>query len=323
MTKIGLIGTENRTGIGTQSAEFARHMRPEKVLVTDLTRLHAENSRNQKQVTNGRWFDDFERMTVDGIPDERACKWLLDGIDALFVIETPLNWDIFKWAREQNVRSYLQVNVEFFEYAMREVPKPDVFLMPTEWGKEYVETFGKSVYLPVPIATDRIKHRDITKAEKFIHVAGYQAFADRNGTEIVKSMNYPVTIHNQAENETDNYWDLYDDGDVLVLPRRYGGLSLVLQEATAAGMPVLVTEEDIYAKETCTQTIPGPYTHQKLNLRGTVDSHSASVSNLYETITALAQRESIADLSESAYEWAVKRSWEKLKPEYEKALSEV
>jgi len=329
MVRIGLIGQNHLTGIGIQSGEFARNMGVEKVLVTDLSKLHADNSRNAKRVTNKGWFNSFERMTVDGVPDERACKWLLDGIDVLYVIETPLNWEIFRWAREKGVKSCLAYNAEFFEYFNRpNIPKPDVFLAPTKWGIKGVSGFGKVVEIPVPTAADRIKRRDITQARKFVHITGFKAHLDRNGTDIVKESmrsvgtSIEVKVFDQTKNEVEDYWDLYKEGDVLILPRRYGGLSLQLQEATMAGMPVIVTEHDPYAGEPSTVTIPGPYHHVRVNLRGSVDCYSASPQSLGQTITELSKG-SIKDLSDQAYEWAQARSWDALKPRYEELFEDL
>lgn len=332
---IGLIAQPHRTGIGHQTWEFCRAMEPAKVLVTDLARLHADNSRNAKKVSVTDWFNSYDRMTVDGVPDERACKWLLDDIDVLFVVETPLNWQIFNWARQAGVKSVLQVNPEFNEYAIRNVPKPDLFLCPTKWHMKDFEKLGPTKLLPVPIATDRFKRREITKANSFLHITGFAAYMDRNGTELVHAatkhirQDYPieVIVHDQGKKELSNYWDLYKEGDVLLLPRRYGGLSLQLQEAAAVGMPIIVTEHDPYASEPCTITIPGPYDKKTISLRGAFDVHSAHPQSIAMTLTALAMSDTtndlIQDVSQKAYDWARERSWENMKPKYEAEFAEL
>lgn len=328
--RLGILTQPHRVGVAIQSYEVARHIEPTKVLLTDLTQVHLDNSRNSKRVSNVDWFNSFDRMTVNGVPNEHACKWLLDGIDVLFVVETPLNWDIFHWARQKGVKTVLQVNPEFLEYQIRDVPKPDLFLAPTRWLWERVAQHGKTKYLPVPIATDRLQRRKITHARRFIHITGHKAHLDRNGTEIVRQAIHHVTnpnieikIHDQSKHELDNYWELYEEGDVLLLPRRYGGLSLQLQEAAAVGMPVVVTENCPYANEPCTVTIPPPYHHVRVNLRGELDCYSATPQRLGEVISQLANRESIADLSEQSYRWAQNRSWSKLKSEYNKIFEEL
>jgi glycosyltransferase involved in cell wall biosynthesis len=39
-----------------------------------------------------------------------------------------------------------------------------------------------------------------------------------------------------------DYWDLFHEGDIFVFPHKFNGLSLPVQEAIGAGMPVLLPE---------------------------------------------------------------------------------
>lgn len=316
--KVGLIAQNHRTGIGNQTWDFARFMKPDKVLVTDLTKLHAQNSRNAKKVEATDWFSDYDRMTVDGIPNEEACRWLLEGIDVLFVVETPLNWSVFKMARQMGVKTVLQYNFEFLEYFIRPVPKPDLFLAPSLWNIERVKNFGQVQYLPVPIATDRLKRREITHANKFLHITGHRAHLDRNGSEIVEAaaMNsgLDIVIKDQSKEEVPNYWDLYNEGDVLLIPRRYGGLSLQIQEAAARGIPSVVTRYDPYAGEPCGIAIPAPV-HATARLRTSIQIHSATPGGLSQKLYELNGLD-ITEKSEQTYQWAQQRSWEAMKPKY-------
>lgn len=309
--RCGLIAQPHRTGLGIQQMEFARHVHPEKVLVCDLAELHAKNSRNAKRVSTTNWFDHYPNRKVKGIPGELACKWLLEGIDLLFVVETPLNWEIFQWARERAVKTVLQANPEFFEYFERSVPKPDLVLLPTNWMKDEVAKFGiPTKVLPVPIATDVLEPREITTANQFVHIAGYPPYKDRNGTEIVKraqNMSAHMIIHEQSKKELPNYADLYKQGDVLVLPRTYGGLSLQLQEAAAVGMPIIVNENDPYAGEPCTITVKS-LPKQRLKLKAEVDYYPTHPQDLANVINQLHGTD-ISELSRKTREWANRRAW--------------
>ena len=93
-----------------------------------------------------------------------------------------------------------------------------------------------------------------------MHVAGKAAVKDRNGTEtVIQMLNYsredyklviktqtPLEIKSTDERiiiETDNVankQDLYSGYDAMVLPRRYAGLCLPMNEALMSGLPVFM-----------------------------------------------------------------------------------
>jgi glycosyltransferase involved in cell wall biosynthesis len=50
-----------------------------------------------------------------------------------------------------------------------------------------------------------------------------------------------VLLHLDGADVT-NYWDNYSSGDVLLMPRRFGGLCLPVNEALGAGMPVIMPD---------------------------------------------------------------------------------
>ena len=100
----------------------------------------------------------------------------------------------------------------------------------------------------------------------FLHVAGHRAVGDRNGTELfVKALRFlrhpckvrlvgqdgalplPELLPRHVELEANHggvvdRWDLYRGADVLVSPRRFGGLSLPVIEAIGMGLVVLMTD---------------------------------------------------------------------------------
>lgn len=92
-----------------------------------------------------------------------------------------------------------------------------------------------------------------------LHVVGRPALRDRNGTELlaqamraIRPGKVELTVSTQGEHSAirgattrgavENYWDLYDGFDVLVMPRRFGGLCLPVQEAMAAGLAVVMPD---------------------------------------------------------------------------------
>lgn len=150
------------------------------------------------------------------------------------------------------------------------------------FDKDMKEKISPLRFLPVPIALDRFKTPVADRppgppAKHFLHIVGKPAVYDRNGTlDLLQSLAYvrskiDVTIKCQRpgyvaalinqekvrlpsniqlhleDARVDNYWDLYYDKDgqpydALLLPRRFGGLCLPVNEAIGAGMPVMMPD---------------------------------------------------------------------------------
>lgn len=260
--KIGLLAFSTDTGLGNQTYEFYKHMKPHKVLVADLSRLNNVPTHHER-------FPDAQ--VVMGIPDCQAMDWLSDDVDVIFVCETPLNYCLFEKAQAKGVPVVLQYNYEFLDYLNQpQLAPPAVLAAPTIWHKKDVESLNIApvIDLPVPTEVSDINFREISECRTIFHIAGKQAVHDRNGTQTfvraaLKCGNkFKYIIYAQAiDAETDrmilaaqkridlqviydveDYLEMYTVGDVLVLPRKYGGLCLPMQEALAAGIPVIMPD---------------------------------------------------------------------------------
>lgn len=266
--KIALFGARaNNAGLGNQTKEFFDHFKPVSTVVMDLSHIDG------KEVYPER-FTGKDVITHKGFPSNQwVQKWVNDHVgkvDLIFCIEIPYNYHLFSYARMKGIKTVLQYNYEFLDYLQTPtLPLPDMLLAPSLWNLEEVENkFGHLTtvtHLPVPTNTKVIKNRLISECKTFIHVAGYKLFEDRNGTHAllnalpyIKSQDIKLIIYSQhpivqevndprvevRQLNLKNYWDLYEEGDCLILPRRYGGLSLQCNEAMAAGMPVIMPNCD-------------------------------------------------------------------------------
>lgn len=260
--KIGLLAYSTDTGLGNQTLNFYKHMKPHKTLVADLTKF------NGVQTNHDRFPD---AHIASGFPNHADIDWLLDDVDLVFVCETPLNYELFESAAAKNIKTVLQYNFEFLDYLNQPaLPKPDVLAAPTIWHKNDVisANIAPVIDLPVPADASDITPREISECRTMINIAGKQAIHDRNGTQIfveaaLKCGNkfsykiYAQQIDDQTKRlieranqrinlevifNVPDYLDMYKDGDVLVLPRKYGGLCLPMQEALAAGIPVIMPD---------------------------------------------------------------------------------
>lgn len=256
--RLGLLAYSTNTGLGIQTWEFANHLHPERVMHLDLSALNGMEQHPERYEGDVVW--------VKGIPSFRDINTFLQGLDIVFVCETPLNYQLFSRARELGVKTILQPNHEFNDYLNRpSLPPPDLFALPSLWHWDDLQVQNK-VYLRVPVADEKLPLNVVTGFRRFLHIAGRVAINDRNGTidtiEAFKAADCPdatLTIRIQEARELEgltsddqriaidgseagDYAGLYVGYDCLLLPRKYGGLCLPMQEALACGMPVIMTD---------------------------------------------------------------------------------
>ncbi len=265
--KLGLIARADNSGLGNQTWELYRHLQPEKTLVVDVSHLHDYAAHCNKQTFLSRYPD--ATVYRDWVPDTKLIHDWMQGLDVIMTCETPYNPNLFLLARRSGIKTVLQYNWEMLgNLNVPTMPHPDLYVAPSSW---YYSQFpwNNVTYLPVPIATDRfpVKERKFTDQVKFLHVVGRPAVHDRNGTyDLTEALQFcekdvDLTIVTQDHsflpenyelpsnvkvtldhNDRDNYWELYEGFDVLVMPRRYGGLCLPMNEALGAGMPVIMPD---------------------------------------------------------------------------------
>lgn len=265
--RIGLIARADNSGLGIQTWELYRHLDIAKVLVIDVGHLHDDSAHCNKATHLDRYRDPI--VFRGWQPDRVQLVEFLTGLDVVLTCETPYNPALYGIAREMGVRTALQLNYEFLD---QRPPHPDVLIAPSLWHwDDIVAPPGtRKVHLPVPIASERFWNtlRDKRRsAEHFVHIVGRPAIHDRNGTtDLIRALRHvksdiTVSIRTQdrqfvpalggipgnvkikiERRDVANYWDNYATGDVLVMPRRFGGLCLPVNEALGSGMPVIMTD---------------------------------------------------------------------------------
>lgn len=264
--KLGMIVRADDTGLGNQSYAFYKHLQPFRTMVVDISKLNGNKQHIKRYKQPWR--------IVKGFPTNQDCDEFLNGLDAALSFEIPYNYYLFEKAEMLGIRTYLQYNYEFLDYLQRpSLPKPTLLLAPSPWHYADVTNKGLNARIYyVPIDTEAIKARDIHQAKHFIHIVGKPAIHDRNGTDtVIAALKYvterikitfacqnaghlqtisaelsktivPKNVTVELRGEVSDYTDNYKTGDVLLLPRKYGGLCLPMQEALAAGMPVVMTD---------------------------------------------------------------------------------
>lgn len=210
----------------------------------------------------------LEVKNGEDIPSFARYEEFLKNIDVMLTAETPYVYEAWNWARMANVKTFCQPNWEFFDGLVQpNMPHPDKYLMPSYWHLEDMQKlFPGTIYLPPPTIEDDFKEvREInlkrTGKKRFAHIIGNNAIYDRNGwSSIMDALphtdaDFELTVFSQVDItgyadprvkynvfDLENYADLYRDFDALILPRRYGGLCLPMNEALMSGLPVIMTD---------------------------------------------------------------------------------
>jgi glycosyltransferase involved in cell wall biosynthesis len=261
--RLGIIARSDNTGLGNQTKELVTMLNPDKILLIDSTPF---NSNKQ----HPEWYNQYSCIKTQGFPSVQQIKMFLEEVDVVLSCETFYDQNFIRFANRRGVKTILQYNYELFGHlANPELPLPTVLLSPSLWQIETIQSmFGdrtKVVHIPPPTTPELFttaKNNNISKSHnRLLHIAGKKAAKDRNGTETVINMlqhskaDYELVIRSQSEIVTnvtdsrlkievgnpDNREDLYNGFDAMVLPRRYAGLCLPMNEALLSGLPVFMT----------------------------------------------------------------------------------
>lgn len=337
--KIGLFGARStNSGLGIQTKDFYDYMQPYRTLVVDI-------SETDKKPTYPERFQGEGVETCQGFPSVKFIEQWIDknkDLDVIVCIEIPYNYHLFSYARMKGIKTVLIYNYEFLDYLNQPtLPYPDLLIAPSIWNLKEAERAvrGKTriEFIPVPVSLKGLEPKIRTEAKTFVHVAGYKLFEDRNGTQAlldaipyVKSQDVKFLIYSQHETnrindprveyrgEVKEHDELYKEGDVLILPRRYGGLSLQCNEAMASGMPVIMPniEPNMYLLHpACLFKHAGL---KKIKTRTEIDCYNIYPKHLAEKIDEMASlpADKIAQISEFHLEHGKLFSWDIQKNEY-------
>ena len=262
--RLGIIARSDNTGLGNQTKELVDMLRPDKVML-----INSISFNKNKQYPDR--YKEYNCYYVRGFPKTNDINDFLKDLDVILTCETFYNNSFVSLAHRKGVKTFLQYNYEFLDYLQRpDQELPDTLIAPSLWGFEAVtEAFGsrsRVIHLPPPTTPDLFftaKSNNLTKDHKrLLHIGGKAAHLDRNGTNTVIEMlkysksDYELVIKSQSKldinitdsrvsidtNSPDNKQDLYSGFDAMILPRRYAGLCLPMNEALLSGLPVFMTD---------------------------------------------------------------------------------
>jgi glycosyltransferase involved in cell wall biosynthesis len=290
-----------------------------------------------------------DAQVVNGfIPTEQDCRRLLQDVDVVASCETFYRPGFADLARSMGVKTVLAPNFEFLDCN----DQPTLWALPSLWHYDDVP-FDNKTFLPVPIDTDRFTPNTASTARRFLHVVGRPAVHDRNGTadllralqhvqsdieltltcqepgyinSLVRERNVRtpdnVTLIVKPGDVADNA-DLYAGQDVLVLPRRFGGLCLPVNEALGSGMPVIMPYIDP------NWWLPGEWLISaekttSFRAKQRIDVYAVDPMVLARKIDRFAQDDEFFQKAQrQALELRDQYSWTALKPTYIKTFEEL
>ena len=263
--RLGIIARADKTGLGNQTKELVDMLKPHKILLIDSSHFNGN-----KQYPE--WYAGYNvQVTSAGFISNMELNKFLDDVDVIISCEIFYNKRLAALAYRRGIKTILQYNYEFFEYFVVDGMRlPTVLLAPSVWNMDIMQkAYGHATqltYLPPPTNPITFSRANIVNQSKthkrILHIAGKRANNDRNGTDIVVEMlkyskaDYELVIKVQGDysprradkrliidnSNPDNRADLYAGFDLMILPRKYGGLCLPMNEALLSGLPVIMTD---------------------------------------------------------------------------------
>lgn len=334
--RMGLFGARaDMRGLAYQTAAFAKHLDFDRVYGIDMT---ADDL--SPYPCDWRLYEslmcDLAINRHSRLQEKDVRRWLR-GLDVVLGAETFYRDEFPIWAKEEGVRTVLQVNPEFAGWWDRRgehLPRPDVILAPTVWR---MKEMPGAIHLPFPVDREVFPFRLRTEASRFVHIAGHRAAADRAGTRTLLSglprlRGKDIVIRSQsplgfsgpalryAKLEQVNVSDpvnLYQDADVVLLPRRYGGNCLVANEALSSGCPVIMLDREPENTWGGVLTLGCKTRGQIRTKAGPVPIYEAKSGALGEAVLRLEGcPDLVREYSEQADIYADSISWDVLLPRY-------
>jgi len=266
--KLCVIARADETGLGIQSRNWVRLLNPDKIIVIDSTPFN-----NNRQHFD--WYDMPNAFKVNGFIKHNEINAILNGVDVLLTFEIPYSYELIRIAKMKGVKTIIQNNWEFTDYLHNSsLPLPDLLVNHSYWHLEEQKKRWPQIteYCATPVFLEDyelIYQQNLNRSKdkkRFLHIAGRKTYEDRNGTQdlieamklVPQELDFELVIKTQStevgdsidsriiidRTPPDNEKELYRDFDAMIMPRRYGGACLPMNESLASGLPVIMTDID-------------------------------------------------------------------------------
>jgi hypothetical protein len=339
--KVGLVARAEDRGLGIMCWEAYRHLQPDRTMVVDMGALAGGFPAHLDR------YPDATVVPFDGgsFPEDQVRDWIA-GLDVVLTCETAYDWRLPEWCAEAGARLVCHVMPEFYRPQTEHLPI--TWWNPTSWRMGHLPAGTRHV--PVPVALDRWEGRTSKVEDRplhLLHVAGHRAMADRNGTVLLavalqrvrqpmvvtvvtqddqlptrENPHHPGVEVRHVTGSVADYWDLYAGHDVLVMPRRYGGLCLPVQEAMAAGLAVVMPDASPQRDDWPVLPVrahPGRLVNTPCGGVALANTDPNALATELDRLAADPAAVALAQLRSQA--WAHANSWEALLPLYREELA--
>lgn len=254
----------DNSGLGNQTRNLCYMLKPDKIMIVNSAPFNGHEQHPE-------WYEGYNSITTEGWPNEIECANFMQGLTHVITAETVYNNHIYWLAKRNGTKVFVQPNWEFLDHLRQSLPLPNKWLMPSYWHLDDMRsTFRNVEYLPPPLFMDDFtaaRDENMRRQGKkiFLHIVGKQASHDRNGTlDIAEALPYckgdfKLVVRSQfdfegkekllqdprVEIDTNNIpieSELYRGFDAVIMPRRYAGLCLPMNEALASALPVIMPD---------------------------------------------------------------------------------
>jgi hypothetical protein len=350
VTRLGLIvRIDQHSGLAHQTQEMLRWLEPTAVLFVLMGDLARGIERYPEYDGGLCWSAGYRAAGATTQTDELAIRKFVDACDVVLAVET------FYWpylciqAAQQGRELVLYANPELLNPAEHPEHAAHRYLWACDWQEEHPSVSGD--VLEWPCSTDLFEGRrnavGARSVPTFVHSVP-DAMLFRDGTDTVEEAAGMVSkrcrfvifhsgkhekrdaLHGMCDVEyrprADDFRDLYADADCLLLPRKYGALSLPMLEAAAAGVPTLTTalspQAGWFAAWPELLVPPGSsFSFPMKGNRAGIQVWQPSAGRLAQAIDLLVEdRSRLAQISREVLAWAEQRSWPRMLPRWREVL---
>lgn len=346
---VGIIARADAGGLAQMATEFVRGYPTHAALLVDRGpsgRGPCFPERIAAHVDKLWTSDGSVTLSPDRFPLD--CQQFVDEVDVVYATETVYDRSTYALADAWGKGLVLHAMPELLHAS--DAARAQTIWLPTEWRVDIITQqrirAGRDapVLMPVPLILDDWEYRQRDRAEVYCAIAS-GADHDRNGTryiyDAVLEIERPVLVYIRGGEQPyqdrwtegratfqwlpdcDDYHDVIpDDVDVLLMPRRYGGLCMPVREAAARGIPTMMTDvppQEFWPACPDGYRIPTTITTPTRMIGGTVDVYTVNHRDLAATWDRWtgASPATIREHSARARAWAESLSWDLWQPRYE------